>query len=123
MHPLRLSCLGLLLFALACGENNGEAFAGCGDIATQYGPSEPCATADCSFDPPVIDCQTACGNLVAVCAEGCGAGAGCTRSLGMEGCLQACDIAPTDSCGNATFGCYTLNESCSSISLCLACGR
>lgn len=124
MRELDLSCLGLLLLAAACGDNSGGGFEGCGDTATQCGPSPsvPCSITECSFDPSIIDCPIACANQLAACAEGCGADANCTRSLSMEGCLQTCDLAPDASCENAMFGCYTLNNSCDSISQCLACG-
>lgn len=96
-------------------------FEGCGDLANRCGMAASCATWECSFEPSIIDCPVACANQLAACAEGCGAGAICTRSLSMEGCLQACDAAPGESCGNATFGCYTLNDSCYAISRCLVC--
>jgi len=121
MRELQLWTLGLLLLAVACGNDSGGSFEGCGDIANQCGMAAPCATKECSFEPSIIDCPSACANQLAACAEGCGAGANCTRSLSMGGCLQACDVAPGESCGNATFGCYTLNDRCNSISLCLAC--
>lgn len=121
MRRIRLPYLGFLLLALACSESTGEPFEGCADLATQCAPTAACASTDCSFDASVIDCPTACANLLAVCAAGCPESNACTRSLSLEGCLQECDTAPSDSCGNAKFGCYTLNESCTSISLCVNC--
>lgn len=105
------------VIAVGCGGNAG--FEGCGDIRTQCAPSVPCDMTECSFEPSAIDCTTACQNFLAVCNGGCG-DVSCGETT-LEECVESCTLTTTDSCGNATFGCYTLNSACTAIAGCLIC--
>ena len=141
---MRLFCVGLLVLSLGCGESatgaggsagsggtagigggaggGGGGFEGCGDVAGQCLPTMPCSATTCSFDPAEVDCATACARVIAVCDGACGE-AFCDSVITEELCLMTCDLEKTFSCGNATFGCYTLNDSCDSIAMCLGCSN
>jgi hypothetical protein len=99
---------------------SGGGFQGCGDVGSQCVPTMPCDTAMCSFDPAEVDCTTACAKVIAVCDGACGEPF-CVSVITEELCLMACETEKTFSCGNATFGCYTVNDSCDSIAMCLGC--
>ena len=79
----------------------------------------PCSATTCSFDPTEVDCATACARVIAVCDGECGE-VFCDSVITDEVCLTTCELEKTFSCGNATFGCYTFNDSCDSIAMCLA---
>ena len=146
---MRLLCVGLLVLSLGCGESatgaggsagsggtagvgggagggglggGGGDFEGCGDVAGQCLPTMPCSATTCSFDPTEVDCATACARVIAVCDGACGE-AFCDSVITEELCLMTCELEKTFSCGNATFGCYTLNDSCDSIAMCLGCSN
>jgi hypothetical protein len=145
---MRLLWVGLLVLSLGCGESTtgaggsagsggtagvgggagggglggGGDFEGCGDVARQCLPTMPCSATTCSFDPAEVDCATACARVIAVCDGACGE-AFCDSVITEELCLMTCDLEKTFSCGNATFGCYTLNDSCDSIAMCLGCSN
>jgi len=145
---MRLLWVGLLVLSLGCGESTtgaggsagsggtagvgggagggglggGGDFEGCGDVARQCLPTMPCSATTCSFDPAEVDCATACARVIAVCDGACGE-AFCDSVITEELCLMTCDLEKTFSCANATFGCYTLNDSCDSIAMCLGCSN
>ena len=146
---MRLLCVGLLVLSLGCGESatgggasagsggtagvgggagggglggGGGDFEGCGDVAGQCLPTMPCSATTCSFDPPEVDCATACARVIAVCDGACGE-AFCDSVITEELCLMTCELEKTFSCGNATFGCYTFNDRCDSIAMCLGCSN
>lgn len=150
---MRWLWVGLLVLSLGCGESEtgtggsagsggtagtggglggsgglggtggaGGDFNGCGDVARQCAPTMPCSTTTCSFDPAEVDCNVACSRVIAVCDGACGEPF-CDSVITMELCVAACDLEKTFSCGNATFGCYTFNDSCDSIAMCLGCSE
>jgi hypothetical protein len=129
MRWLWMCVLGL---SLGCGESgvegsaggagSGGGFDGCGDVAGQCSPTMSCSTTTCSFDPAEVDCNTACARVIAVCDGACGEPF-CDSVITTELCLTTCELEKTFSCGNATFGCYTLNDSCDSIAMCLGCSE
>jgi len=123
---MRLLVFGVFFLALACassGDGGGEmgsGFEGCGDVASNCVMTTSCSTVSCPFDPSEIDCELACETILAVCDGGC-ASATCAGFVDMELCVQACGLEADFSCGNATFGCYTLNDTCESVAGCLGC--
>ena len=130
-HGMRWAVFGSVFLALACacsgddggaegGGGPGGSFEGCGDVASNCVVSTSCSTVACPFDSSEVDCEVACANVLELCDGGCAA-ATCDRFIDLEFCVQVCGLENDFSCGNATFGCYTQNDTCESIAGCLGC--
>ena len=132
MRQLAFGLVALATLMIACGsddeKSSPDAGSGGGSGGSATGGTSGaggaagsggmlCSAATKPYEPSIINCQTACANFTAYCAQG----SGCQNPYCNDPqCPLACDtIKGGLTYSNALFGCAAENPTCAGFSQCL----